>query len=261
MTWNPFQEPTGWQGPYTEYGAYRPATGPQMPPPFYGAQPGSAAPLSLWEAIKQLPKQYWRVLTKPGAATFEAEMGKARWDIIWVQVLMLALISAVLVSLVWLIEAALLTSILKAAPTASGAPGPNVFPALFLVPVPLIGAIALLSGVGGFFLGQGIIYLLAKAFGGQGSFMVQAYTTLLYQVPITLVGALLSLIPFVGAAAGIYSYVLEAFQLMAVHRLSTGKAIAVVVIPIAVSFLLIFVFIALFFVFFLNTFSTLPTPQ
>lgn len=264
MTWDPFQEPAGGQGPYTEYGAYRPTTGPQMPPPFQGAQgawagaqPGAAAPLSLWEAIKQLPKQYWRVLTKPAAATFQAEMGNARWDIIWVQVLILALISALLVSLIWFIEAALFTSILRAAPTGPGAPGPNGFPNLFLIPVPLIGAGAFLISLGGFFLGQGITYLLSKAFGGQGSFLVQTYTTLLFQVPISIASALLSIIPFVGAAAGIYAYVLEAFQLMAVHRLSTGKAIAVVIIPIAVVFLLVFVFIALFFVF---IFSTIHTP-
>jgi len=261
MTWDPFQEPTGGQGPYTEYGAYRPATGPQMPPPLYGAQgawagaqPGSATPLTLWEAIKQLPKQYWRVLTKPGAATFEAEMGSARWDIIWVQVLILALVSTLLVSLLWLFEATLFTSIQRAAPTSPGVPSPNIFPNLFLVPIPLVGAIAFLTSVGGFFLGQGIAYLLAKAFGGQGSFMVQAYTTLLYQVPITIVG----IIPFVGAAAGIYGYVLEAFQLMAVHRLSTGKAITVVVIPIAVGFLLGFVFVALFFVYIFNTITPQP---
>ncbi|HEU5369713.1 MAG TPA: hypothetical protein VFU69_14670, partial [Ktedonobacterales bacterium] len=83
MTWDPLQEPQGWQGPYTEYGAYGPATGPQMLPPGFSAPYAgpyvSAPPRSLWEAIKQLPKQYWRILTKPGAATFAEEMGKARW--------------------------------------------------------------------------------------------------------------------------------------------------------------------------------------
>src|SRR6185437_15226765 len=87
MTWEPpFQEPTGPQGPFTEYGArysaYGPATRPQMPPPGEGPQarlgapgPGvNAPPLSLWEAIKQLPRQYWRVLTNPGTATFADEM-------------------------------------------------------------------------------------------------------------------------------------------------------------------------------------------
>lgn len=271
MTWNSFQEPAGGQGPYIEYGAYGPATSPQMPPPFYGTpgagpRPGiNAPPLPLWEAIKQLPKQYWRVLTKPGPATFVEEMGKARWDIIWVQLFGLALISAILASLAWLILVALLTSFFNSLATGPDANATQVFSSFLLLPVPLFGLAIFVSTLGAFFFGQGITYLLAKAFGGQGDFTVQAYTALLYQVPITLVSVTLSLIPFVGSSigsfAGIYGYVLQAFALMPVHRLSGGKAAAVVVIPIAVGFLLSFILVAIFFIFIFSTISALPRPQ
>ncbi len=32
-----------------------------------------------WRMVRQLPFQYWRVLTKPGIVTFYAEEGKATW--------------------------------------------------------------------------------------------------------------------------------------------------------------------------------------
>jgi hypothetical protein len=98
---------------------------------------------------------------------------------------------------------------------------------------------------------MGILYGLAKAFGGQGKFVTQCYTTLLFSVPIGIVSGIVNLIPFAGAfvafALSIYAIVLNILSLMAVHRLSGGKATAVVLIPIGV--LLLFVCaLSLFFI-------------
>src|SRR5262249_36073154 len=94
-----------------------------------------------------------------------------------------------------------------------------------------------------FFILVGIQYLIARAFQGQGNFLTQGYATLLYQVPINVASYILGLIPIFGAIAGfalyIYSIVLNVYAIMAVHRLSGGKATAVVLIPIAVLFLLV----------------------
>ncbi|HLW01480.1 MAG TPA: YIP1 family protein [Ktedonobacterales bacterium] len=267
MTW----EPPGPQGPFIEYGARHTAYGPQMPPPGAGPQPGwgapgvNAPPLSLWEAIKQLPRQYWRIVTRPGTATFAYEVPNARWDIIWVQILGLSLISAILSTLAWLIIATILSAWLSTIPTVSGEPHPGAsLGAFFFLPAPAIGAAVFLFGLGGFFLGQGITYLLAKAFGGQGSFMVQAYTGLLFQVPINLVTVALSVIPLVGSVGGIvgiYAYFLQYFQLTVVHRLTTGKAIAVIVIPVAAATLLAFILVLIYYVIIFSTLGTLhPTP-
>jgi hypothetical protein len=57
---------------------------------------GASAPLPLSEAIGQLPNQYVRVLTKPSPFTFAAEMGKASWDILWVQLIAYAIIAGIL---------------------------------------------------------------------------------------------------------------------------------------------------------------------
>ncbi|HLQ28952.1 MAG TPA: Yip1 family protein [Ktedonobacteraceae bacterium] len=254
----PYGQP---QGPYGQpqgpYGAppYGQPQGPYGPPPQgpYGAppyqQPGygyaapPAAPLPLGEAIRQLPQQYIKVLTKPSAATFAEEMGKAAWNIVWVQLLALAVITAVLGYLASLIG----SGIMPAATSSTASMNPAMLQGIRLgssfgqiIGVPL-----------GFFIGVGILYLIAKAFGGQGTFLAQGYTYLLFEVPLGIVISLLGLIPYlgglVGFAAGIYAIVLNIFSIMAVHRLSGGKATAVVLIPLAVVFVLL---CALFIVFF-----------
>ncbi len=275
MTWEPFQEPSGPQGPFIEYGTRYgpsgPAANPNWLPPDarqtgWGAQgPGvSPPPRTLWEAIKQLPGQYVRVLTKPASATFDYEMRKARWDVVWAQILGYALVAAILLALSWLVIMALIIpSINTAEAQAGGSSLASIF-GVFFVPAPIIGAATFFVVIGSFFLGQGITFLLAKAFGGQGSFLAQIYTFLLYQVPIGLITAALSLIPIVGSIAGlagIYAYVLQYFQMVAVHRLTTGKALAVVLIPVGVGFLLGFALVALYFVFIFSVVGSLHPTQ
>src|SRR4051794_4248282 len=52
--------------------------------------PDSASPvtpLPLAQAIRALPRQYFRAVTKPSVVTFSEEMGKASWNIVWVQLI------------------------------------------------------------------------------------------------------------------------------------------------------------------------------
>jgi hypothetical protein len=274
MTWEPpFQEPTAPKGPFIEYKAGYTAYGPQQPPPGAGPQPGwgapgpgvNAPPPSLWEAIKQLPQRYWRVLSKPGEATFASEMLQARWDVVWAQILGYALVAAIFATLAWLVLLAFIGAEFHAMTAQTGTANPFNSFGLFLLPAPIFGVFIFISGIVGIFLSQGITYLLARAFGGQGSFLAQVYTGLLYQVPIGLVAAALTIIPFLGSSigglAGIYQYVLQFFQVKAVHRLSTGNALAVVLIPVGVATLLVFGLVFLYFVFIISLISSIhPTP-
>src|SRR5215467_14082266 len=88
---------------------------PYSPPPggLYGTPPGYDGPpeakVPLAEAIQQLPRQYIKVLTKPSAATFAEEMGKASWSIFWVQLLGITILSSALV----LVELPLLPAYLQ----------------------------------------------------------------------------------------------------------------------------------------------------
>jgi hypothetical protein len=228
---NPYGTPPPQQGPYgtppPQYGA----------PPYqqggYGYTPPQQAPRPLGQAIQELPNQYIKVVTKPSAQTFAEEMGKADWGIVWIQLLALAVIATIF---------GLIGMAIYPARNLFGNTGGlnyNVFTALTVsgstfsfIAVPLA-----------FFIVVGIQYLIARAFQGQGNFLTQGYATLLYQVPINVASYIVGLIPIVGAFAGfalfIYGIVLNVYAIMAVHRLSGGRATAVVLIPIAVLFLLV----------------------
>lgn len=76
---NPYSYP--YDGPYNQ-------SGPGFPPP-------TGSPLPLGEAIRQLPAQWIRVISHPGAMTLAEESGKASWDILWVQLIISAVITAI----------------------------------------------------------------------------------------------------------------------------------------------------------------------
>jgi hypothetical protein len=233
------QPPYGQQPPQNPYGQPQPPYGAPQGPDYgnYGPPPiQTSNPLPLSEAIRQLPNQYIKVLTKPSAQTFAEEKGKASWDIVWMQLLIYAVVGAILSYLATLISpnrynfagnpstAALPTSTLQAITLGSS------FGLIIFIPL-------------GFFIGVGIVYLIAKAFKGSGTFLQQSYTSLLVGVPLGIISLLLSLIPVLGSIAsfalGIYSIVLNVFSIMAVHRLSGGKATLVVLLPAIVAILLI----------------------
>ncbi len=188
-------------------------------------------PLPLNEAMRQLPAQYWRVLTHPKAATFAAEEGKAAWNIIWVQLIALAIISAIFAAIGALESSSILNALGIGNSVASStlntfreSPLSTGFASLISVPI-------------SFFISTGIYFLLAKVFRGKGTFLHYAYCALLIIAPITLLNAVLDLIPVLGTFATfvlyIYEIILLIFMTMAVHRLSGGKAtVAVLILPI-----------------------------
>ncbi len=233
---NPYAMPP--QNPYANAPENPYATTPASEPYYVGGyMPFTQGPLPLGEAIRQLPGQYLRVLTRPGAMTFAAEMGKASWDIVWVQLIFLAIVTAGLSYLGVLINRGLGLGTTTSNPALS----PSMAQA--------IQALTLGSSLGNiilvpllFFIGMGILFGLARAFGGQGRFVTQCYTILLFDVPLRILIAIVGLIPFAGpilAIAGyIYDVVLAIFAIMAVHRLTGGRASAVVLIPIGVALVL-----------------------
>lgn len=245
---NPYASPQ--QGPY---GAPPPPYG--TPPPNqqggYGYAPPQQAPRPIGQAIQELPNQYIKVLTKPSAQTFAEEMGKADWAMVWIQLLALALVGTI----VGLIRGAIG---LAGSNLLSSTGGFN--PAAFTALTVSGSTFSFISVPVSFFIVVGIQYLLARAFQGQGNFLTQSYSTLLFQVPIYIASFILGIIPILGAFAGfalyIYGIVLNVFAIMAVHRLSGGKATGVVLIPIAVLFLLAFLCILALAAFFVAAYRT-----
>lgn len=220
---NPYAAPQQYGTPQYQQGGYG-----------YGYAPPQQAPRPIGQALQELPNQYIRVLTKPSPQTFAEEMSKADWAIVWIQILILAIIGTIL-------------GLIRGAIGLAGSSfvTNNTFNPASIAALTVSGStFSFIAVPVSFFIVVGIQYLLAKAFRGEGNFLTQGYTYLLFNVPITIVSYLLGFIPILGGIAGfallIYGIVLNVFSIMAVHRLSGGKASAVVLIPAAVLFLLVF---------------------
>lgn len=266
-----------------------------VPPPGYGfPQPPygyrfdlipQAQPLPLGQAIRELPGQYKKILFKPGMRSFAEEQGKAEWGIIWIQLLFQLFVGALLS----------LPQLLFASHTNTSIPGfPFSDADLYLAE--LVGTLALGPAI---FFGQvGIQYLLARAFKGTGSFKQQAYNQLLFAVPLGLVSSIISavftslnsginplslstssitstgttvptlgggyligllLFELLAGGIGIYTIVLNVFSIMAAHRVSGGKATAIVLIPIAILYVVVFVLV--FVLVFISVMALMPATQ
>ena len=96
----------------------------------------------------------------------------------------------------------------------------------------------LIGTVVGFYLGNGLVYLGARVLGGSGDFGTQTYLQSLFAVPLGIVTAVVNLVPCVGLIAalalGIYSIVLSVRAVKVVHNLTTGKAVAAILVPVVI---------------------------
>ncbi len=243
---------------YTTPPIYGYAVPPQAlygPPGMFSAPP---RPLSLGEAFRQLPRQYWNVLTHPKAATFAWEQGKAAWNIIWLQLLILALVESLVVLALFFLEFFLIQLIL---PSNAVSFVSQALPITAMVVVLFCITLVPIS----FFFGSGILHLVARAFGGEGSFLQYAYCYALITVPIGMLSLALSVIPCIGSIASlggsVYSIVLLIYMTMGVHRLSGGKASASVLIPIGIGILLVVGAYVAYIVWVFSLISTLPATR
>jgi len=193
--------------------------------------------LPLGQALQGLPNQYLKVTTKPGVQSFAEEQGKADWGIIWLQLILLGVFGTI----IGLLRSAMGTALVLGSGSSSASTSLALFEGAFAGAASVT---AIISVIVGFFIVVGIQYLLAKAFKGNGSFKQQGYNYLLFFVPLTAISYVLGLIPILGGLIGIalwiYGIVLNVYSIMAAHRLSGGKATAVVLIPYAVIALLFF---------------------
>lgn len=82
----------------------------------------------------------------------------------------------------------------------------------------------------GLFIWTGIIYLVGKMFGGQGT-----YSQLLRPIGYSGAPFALGIVPVIGGIAGlIYSAIIQVRAVIQVNKVSQGSAIATVVIPMVV---------------------------
>lgn len=187
--------------------------------------------------VRQLAGRYARVLSKPSVDTFVEETQGASWGSIWMQLISLGIFGAILQSVYYMVSPAALRSLTGASASSPAA----LIPVLALLNLILIPA--------SFFAAIGILHLVAKALGGQGRYLEQLYAVVLFGVPLVALSYLLVFIPVVGGWLAYlphaYSLVLFVISLMAVQKLSLGRTIAVVLIPLAAILLLAIIVVIL----------------
>ncbi len=195
--------------------------------------------------------QTWiAVLTKPGEEIFEQEQNSPR--------------ASLSTALIWIVIAAVVTAVLGFMQSLLFTPSTQQMTGMIeqmnlptesaaLVEQMLAGGLlAGLSGVGAFLgiiltpifflIGTGIIHLIATMLRGQGDFGRFAYLSAAIQSPISIVTAFLGFVPVVGGCVvfliSIYSLVLYYFAVKVSYRLTSGRAIAVILIPVIAVFLI-----------------------
>ena len=117
--------------------------------------------------------------------------------------------------------------------------------ALIFLGALLIFPLLLLFAWGMLFVAAGITHLLVLIFGGK-----QGYKETFKATAYSMAPNIFSIIPIVNWAAGIYSIVLQIMGIKHRQKLSWGKSVAVVLIPIG----LVFVAVFIFYFFFMMTF-------
>lgn len=90
-----------------------------------------------------------------------------------------------------------------------------------------------IGGVIGLLIGAGILLLIGKLFGGQAEYMGLARSLAYAYSP-----SVLAWIPFVGWLASIWALVCAIVAVRESHKVSTGAAAAIVLIPAAILFVI-----------------------
>jgi hypothetical protein len=162
----------------------------------------STGPLSA--ALLRLPQQYFNAIVKPTIATYTQIKGQASWRLVWIQLLAWAILDAALGVLVNAVS-----------PPATGSSFSHFFALAtsygLVVVVPAL-----------FFALMGVVYWIAKAFGGQGTILELCYTSLTVEAPLGILSKLLALIPNVGrilnTVLSLYGVVLMVLVILAVMK-------------------------------------------
>jgi len=87
-------------------------------------------------------------------------------------------------------------------------------------------------------IGSGIIYIFAMIFGGKGDYKTQSYLIAIYAAPLSIILMILMLVPVAGPIINflivLYSLYLLTLALKQTHKVTTGKAVLIWIIPVAI---------------------------
>jgi hypothetical protein len=225
-----YPPPAGGQGGYQGYPPPPPGYPPQGPgylPPGYPRP----APRNL--SLSELFQRWQVVIMGRSVPTFDEQKPAASWPNIWLGLAIYAVIRGIFGA----INTAIYPTVrIGTTVVSAGSPVSSFFGSV-------IGAFI------GFFVAAGILYLLAKMFNGTGTFMTYAFLLSLIWVPLGSIGAVVGLIPVIGAILslliGIFEIYLAILATASAHRLPMDRATWVVLIPVIVAVVLGFILLAI----------------
>jgi hypothetical protein len=180
-----------------------------------------------------------RVLTQPGEPVFEQEKlnpnGTLQTALTWM------VIAGVVAAIFGFIAGAMGASSAAAMLSQMGLPPEVEAQMRPMIGLMTGGSVAAIITVPVFFLiGTFILHLIATFLGGKGDYPKFAYLASTYQAPLTIASSILAVIPFLGGCVSllvlIYTYVLSYFAVKANYGLTNGRALAVVLIPLVLLF-------------------------
>jgi hypothetical protein len=215
-------------------------------------EPEGLAPYKLTPAKPRKPAaldlvgQYFKVLSKPTASTFALVSERANWRTVWLQVFILALIPLVF-GLIRLFDPFLASQVAVRSRLlydilVSFSFGASIAALILrMVIAPLF-----------FFITVSLQFLLAKMFGGAGTYIEQSHAALLYLVPLTFLSSLLTTIivfvrsldlhifnPLISFVLLVYGIFLNVVMIKGVHRLTGEKSTLVVALYYMVLFFVV----------------------
>jgi hypothetical protein len=182
-----------------------------------------------------MPGQYIAAIIQPSVRTFAHEKGKASWGGTLAQLVIVTGIVGILNYVRVLVQAATMDAATAARVAAHAATGMPTLQEALSPPGPstLISCISILVG---FFIINGLFFLLAKSLSGTGTLLQQSYLTMLWSGPISILAGVVAFIPLIGnwlaLAMSAYGVLLAILAIMGSHHLNAGRAFAVVFIPI-----------------------------
>ncbi|MEO8288593.1 MAG: YIP1 family protein [Chloroflexota bacterium] len=230
-------------GGYGGYGAPPPPPptgGPERPAGGPNVNVGNMGTINQ-ASLQDLFQSYMNALTKPNVSTYEGEIHKASWLKVLIGVTAVAIIGFI----VRLIFAGAAMSSLSTLQTQLNNSNVNFDTSAFAGGVGVGGAfVGLIGTYITFFLGAGLLWLMARMFGGTGSdFMTHSYLLSISYTPLRIIASILSIIPVVGGiigfAATLYQLYSAGLAMQASQRMQPGRAQLAAFLPMLVGIVLI----------------------
>lgn len=171
---------------------------------------------------RAFPAQYRKVLFHPSVQSFEEVKEQATWSSVWLQLIVLSILSAAL-------SVCALLIIPSQVPTMQGVSQQTVQ----LITYISTGIVIFIATPISFFISGALLRLLGKIFGGDGTYLQQMYTLMLFGVPLVLLSSLLQLIPDTKAwlpyIPHLYSIFLLLCSMKAIHHLTRNRFIGITI--------------------------------